>query len=73
MNDLIQHMQVTVSTNFDPRGNPKPTVQYSYFIGQHGPFVDRFDEGKDTVEAVAAAMDARIAKLRAVGALPSAV
>ena len=71
MNDLIQHLQVTTQTRFDPRGNPKPVTQYSYYILQHGPFTDVYEEGKDTPEAVNAGFTARIDKLRAVGGLPA--
>jgi hypothetical protein len=69
MDPLIQHLQVTTTAQFDVRGNPKPATQYSYYIGTHGPFVDVFPAGADTIEAVNAAMQARIDKLRALGAI----
>lgn len=70
MNDLIQHLQVTTQTRFDPRGNPKPVTQYSYYVLRHGPFMDVYDEGTDTPVTVNAGFTARIDKLRAVGGLP---
>jgi hypothetical protein len=66
---LIQHLLVTSTANFGPRGNPKPVVQYSYYVGEHGPFTDQFDKGTDTVEAVQKAMQANIDKLVALGAV----
>ena len=71
MDDLINHLQVTTQPVFDKRGNVTSKVQYSYFIGDHGPFIDVFDEGADTVEAVMAKQQERCAKLRSVGALPN--
>lgn len=71
MNDLIKYLHVTSQTRFDPTGNARPVMQYSYFILNHGPFTDVYDEGKDTPDAVNAGFTARIDKLRAVGALPA--
>jgi len=71
MNPLVQHLQVTNQFRFDPRGNPYPVIQYSYFIGQHGPFTDSFPRGEDTLAAVQAAMQVNIDKLNALGALPA--
>jgi hypothetical protein len=71
MNPLIQHLQITTQTRFDPRGTPQPITEYSYYILQHGPFRDDYTHGMDTVEAVQAAMAARIEKIRAVGGIPA--
>ncbi len=71
MHDLITHLQVTTQPNFDRRGNVNSNVQYSYYIGDHGPFVDTYKEGQDTVEAVQAKQGERIEKLRQLGALPA--
>jgi hypothetical protein len=71
MDNLIQHLQVTSQSRFDLRGNPHAATQYSYFVLTHGPFVDTFEQDADTPEAVKSAMQARIDKLRAVGAIPS--
>ena len=68
MDYTISHLQVSTQPNFDRRGNVSTGVQYSYFIGAHGPFVDSFKEGEDTGEAVRAAQQKRIEHLRAVGA-----
>lgn len=64
---VVRDIQVTTGVNFGLRGNPTKTVQYSYFIDDHGPFVDTFPEGADTPEAVKAAQQARVDKLRAAG------
>jgi len=71
MDYTISHLQVTTQPNFDRRGNVKSNVQYSYFIGDHGPFVDTFLEGEDTADAVRAAQQKRINHLAAVGAFPA--
>lgn len=71
MNPLIQHLQITTQTRFDPRGNPLPITTYSYYVSQHGPFRDDFEKGQDTPEAVLAAMNAQVEKIRAVGGIPA--
>jgi hypothetical protein len=71
MDECIKHLQVSTTAQFSPRGDPTPAVQYSYYIGTHGPFTDVFAQGADTVEAVRMAMQARIDKLRQLGALPA--
>jgi hypothetical protein len=68
---LVQHLLVTTTANFGPRGNPVEVVQYSYYIGDHGPFTDQFPKGTDTVDAVTAKMQENIDKLVAVGAIPA--
>ncbi len=71
MDDLIQELQVTTQTRFDRSGKVSEIRQYTYFVGDHGPFTDEFSEGKDTPDAVRAAQQARIDHLRAVGAINS--
>jgi hypothetical protein len=71
MDALIQHLQVTTTPVFDVRGRVKQSVQYSYYVGDHGPFTDVFPVGEDTRGAVLGAMDARIQHLRDVGAIPA--
>ncbi len=68
MEYTISHLQVSTQPNFDRRGKVSSNVQYSYFIGDHGPFVDTFAEGQDTIDAVRAAQQKRIDHLRDVGA-----
>jgi hypothetical protein len=70
MNSLVRHLQVTSQTRFDERGNPKPVTQYSYYVLQHGPFSDTYEEGQDSPEKVNLGFTARVDKLRAVGGLP---
>jgi hypothetical protein len=71
MDANVNHLQVSTQTTFDPRGAATKRVDYSYFLGTHGPFTDSFAEGQDTTDAVNAAISARVAKLQALGALPT--
>ena len=73
MNPLIRELHVTSTADFGKRGNVIPSVQYSYFVGEHGPFTDTFPKGQDTLAAVQAAMQVNIDKLAALGAIPSQV
>jgi hypothetical protein len=69
MDGQVTHLQITSSGRFDLRGNPYPIMQYSYFIGAHGPFVDEYKLGDDTPEAVKAGFQKRIDHLTAIGAI----
>jgi len=71
MNDLIRHLLVTSQTTFDARGNANPITAYSYYVLNHGPFVDKYAEGQDAPATVNAGFTKRIDALRAVGALPA--
>lgn len=73
MDANVNHLQVSTQTSFDLRGGAVKRVDYSYFLGTHGPFVDSFAEGADTADAVNAAISARVQKLQALGALPATV
>lgn len=73
LNPLIRELHVTSAAGFTPRGGVVKQVQYSYFIGDHGPFIDTFTEGEDTLEAIQSAMQVRIDKLATLGAVPSQV
>lgn len=68
----VQSLQVTTGIQHDQRGAAQTFVQYSYFIDGNGPFVDKFLEGQDTVDAVKGAQQARYDKLVAVGAITPA-
>jgi hypothetical protein len=71
MDANVRHMQVQQITKFDGRGNPEKHVQYSYFLGANGPFTDDYKDGEDSPDVVNAGVAARVAKLQAVGALPT--
>lgn len=70
LNQNVQHMQVTTQTRFDPRGNPYAITQYSFFLGQNGPFTLEYKRGEDTEQKVTADIQALCSKLVMVGALP---
>ena len=71
MDPNVRHMQIQEVTRFDARGNPVKKIQYSYLLGVNGPFTDEFVDGQNSLEAVNAAIAARVAHLQAVGALPA--
>lgn len=65
----IQDLTVAVIPDFQRTGKVTRNVQYTYFIDDHGPFVDVFEEGTDTVDAVKAKQQERIKHLQDVGAI----
>jgi hypothetical protein len=71
MNDLIQDMTVQTIPQFTRTGQVTRIIQYTYFVGTHGPFIDQFAEGADTVDAVTAKQQERIKHLQDVGAIPA--
>jgi hypothetical protein len=71
VNPLIKHLLVTSQTTFDARGNANPTNVYSYYVLNHGPFVDKYTDADNTPVNVNLGFQKRIDALRAVGALPA--
>ena len=70
----INHVHVQERPTFDQRGNVSARVEYSYFVGTHGPFTLTYAKGADTAAQVQADMQAQVQKLKAIvpGAMPGA-
>ena len=62
----INNVQSQERPVFDRRGNVRSQVEYSFFVGQHGPFTLRYAHGEDKPERVQADMTAQVQKLQAI-------
>jgi hypothetical protein len=58
------------SVEFDLRGSPVTYQQYTFFIGDHGPFIEKFYAGEQDSPAVERRISDRVLLLRSLGVLP---
>lgn len=55
---------------FDKQGAPVKYQEYTFFIGDHGPFTEKFYAGEQDSPAIERRLNARVAQLRDLGVLP---
>jgi hypothetical protein len=58
------------AVEFDTRGNAVKYQQYTFFIGDHGPFTEKFYAGEQDTPAIERRINTRVAQLRELGTLP---
>jgi hypothetical protein len=58
------------SVEFDRQGNVIKFQQYTFYVGSHGPFTEKFYAGEQDVPAVERRINDRVATLRQLGVLP---
>ncbi len=63
----IHDVQVTQTARFTLQGKVVPAVVVRYFVGDHGPFEDQYDEDKATPDAIQAGYRKRVEMLAAAG------
>jgi hypothetical protein len=59
-------------TEFDRQSNPIKYQEYVFYIGTHGPFTEKFYAGQQDTPAIERRINARVAQLRELGAIPQA-
>lgn len=57
---------------FDRNSNPVTYKQYTFYIGSHGPFTEKFYAGEQDTPAVERRINTQVANFRALGVLPGA-
>ncbi len=55
---------------FDNQGHPMKFQQYTFFVGEHGPFTEKFYAGEQDTPAIERRINVRVAQLRELGVLP---
>ena len=68
----VNNLQVKDGVEFDKKGNAVNYMQYTFWIKEHGPFTEKFYAGEQDTPAVERRINARVAQLREVGAIPGA-
>lgn len=66
---LVHDITSTGGIKFIPSGGSRPTVIYTFMVGDNGPFRLEYDQGKDSTEQFYADVAARVKQLREVGAI----
>jgi hypothetical protein len=59
--------RISDQTEFDKSGNPVQFRQYTFTIGNYGPFYEKFYAGEQDTPAIERRINNRVAELRALG------
>jgi hypothetical protein len=57
------------AVEFDKQGNPVKYQLYTFFIGAHGPFTEKFYAGEQDTPAIERRINLRVQQLRELGVL----
>lgn len=65
----VNGLKIKDSVEFDKQGNPVRYQQYTFYIGDHGPFTENFYAGEQDTPAIERRINTRVAQLRELGAI----
>jgi hypothetical protein len=66
----VNNVTVKDGTEFDKRGNSSSYQMYTFYIGEHGPFTEKFYAGEQDTPAIERRINLRVMQLRELGLLP---
>ena len=66
----VNNLRISDAMEFDRQGNPVSYRKYTFWVGEHGPFTEKFYAGEQDTPAVERRINARVEQLREQGALP---
>lgn len=66
----VNNVTVKDSTEFQKNGTLSTVRVYTFFIGDHGPFTEKFYAGEQDTPAIERRINDRVAQLRDLGLLP---
>jgi hypothetical protein len=67
-NTQVHDVTITQTSRFTLQGKVLPAILVRYYVGDHGPFTDQYDEGPDNAQQIKDGYARRIATLTAAGA-----
>lgn len=67
----VKNVRVKDTTEFDNFGNPAKVRVYTFYVGDHGPFTEKFYAGEQDTPAVERRISTVVLALREQGVLPS--
>jgi hypothetical protein len=67
----IKNIRIKDGTEFDNFGNPVKVRIYTFFVGDHGPFQEKFYGGEQDTPAIERRLNAVVLQLREQGVLPT--
>lgn len=65
----VNNLTIKDAVEFQRNGSVVSYQQYTFFIGNHGPFTEKFYAGEQDTPAVERRINLRVAQLRELGAL----
>jgi hypothetical protein len=66
----VKDIIVKDAIEFNRQGNAVQYQQYTFFIGDHGPFVEKFYAGEQDTPAIERRINTRVQQLRSLGVIP---
>ena len=66
----VNNIRIRDAVEFDRQGNAVAYQNYTFFIGDHGPFTEKFFAGEQDTPAVERRINLRVAQLRELGVIP---
>lgn len=70
LDSTVKDVTVKDAIEFNRQGNAVQYQQYTFFIGDHGPFVEKFYAGEQDAPAIERRINGRVLQLRALGVIP---
>jgi hypothetical protein len=65
----VNNLTIKDSVEFPKTGGSITYQQYTFFIGDHGPFTEKFYAGEQDTPAIERRINLRVAQLRELGAI----
>jgi len=66
----VNNLNIKDAVEFDKQGTVSNTKVFTFFIGGHGPFTEKFYAGEQDTPAIERRIGDRVAQLRELGAIP---
>ena len=66
----VNNVSIKDATDFSKFGEPVRYQLYTFFIGDHGPFFEKFYAGEQDTPSIERRINARVAQLRELGVIP---
>jgi len=66
----VKNAKLQDATEFDNFGNPVKVRLFTFFVGDHGPFTEKFYAGEQDTPAIERRINGRVEQLRELGIIP---
>jgi hypothetical protein len=65
----VNSLKIRDAVEFDKQSNPVKYKEFTFFIGDHGPFTEKFYAGEQDTPAIERRINNDVAQLRELGAI----
>jgi len=66
----VKGLRIRDAVEFDRQGATVRYQEYTFFVNDHGPFIEKFYAGEQDSPAIERRINLRVAQLRELGAIP---